>query len=376
MQPMSDPRDLSKNELAAQALRSFGELRLCVTGSSMLPAVRPDDQLLIRHCRIEEAGQDDIVLFIRQRRLFAHRVVARSAAHLDYPGRRPGRTRFSGDGERTAGESRPGHPPGGNHRPRIEAGLAGTHGSGTVSPLGNGGAPLHPPARPAGPNGPVTAAAWRSRADICIGGITVGVRSSNEAFLQLLDERYAGFMVHGVSPDYEFDIELTPRGQGSPDDDVRVYRSNGQWRLERGDFRAEWDPAARQGRIRQSANPYSIDTVLRIVHTLVLARQGGFLLHAASAVRNGKAFVFAGASGAGKTTLSRLAPGDADVLSDEISYVRREAGGYYAYGTPFAGELARAGRTCARRWTPSTCSPRARKTASRAWVRPRRRVVS
>ncbi len=79
--------------------------------------------------------------------------------------------------------------------------------------------------------------------------------------------------------------------------------------------------------------------MLRIVHTLVLARQGGFLLHAASAVRNGKAFVFAGVSGAGKTTLSRLAPADADVLSDEISYVRKEAGGYYAYGTPFAGEV-------------------------------------
>jgi len=83
--------------------------------------------------------------------------------------------------------------------------------------------------------------------------------------------------------------------------------------------------------------------VLRIVHTLVLAREGGFLLHAASAVRNGKAFVFAGVSGAGKTTLSRLAPPDAKLLSDEISYVRREADGYYAYGTPFAGELARSG---------------------------------
>ena len=27
--------------------------------------------------------------------------------------------------------------------------------------------------------------------------------------------------------------------------------------------------------------------------------------------------------------------------TDEISYVRNEAGGYYAYGTPFAGDLAR-----------------------------------
>ena len=82
METLFDPRDLSKNELAAQALRSFGELRLCVTGSSMLPAVRPDDKLLIRCCHIEEAGHDDIVLFIRQSRLFAHRVVSRSAAHL------------------------------------------------------------------------------------------------------------------------------------------------------------------------------------------------------------------------------------------------------------------------------------------------------
>ncbi len=86
-----------------------------------------------------------------------------------------------------------------------------------------------------------------------------------------------------------------------------------------------------------------MDSVLRIVHTLVLAGQGGFLVHAASAVRNGKAFLFAGVSGAGKTTISRLAPADAAVLTDEISYVRREGAGYRAYGTPFAGELARVG---------------------------------
>jgi hypothetical protein len=53
--------------------------------------------------------------------------------------------------------------------------------------------------------------------------------------------------------------------------------------------------------------------------------------------------VFTGVSGAGKTTISRLAPPDAQVLTDEISYVRKEADGYAAYGTPFAGELARPG---------------------------------
>lgn len=189
----------------------------------------------------------------------------------------------------------------------------------------------------------MTAAAAMRRANITVGQVCVGLNTGDEAFHRILGERFAGFMDDAAEPHYLFDVELTDAGVGDPEDDVRVFRRDGRWQLERGDFRAEWDPAARRGRIRQSANPYSIDTVLRIVHTLVLAGEGGFLLHAASVVRGGKAFVFAGVSGAGKTTLSRLAPPDAHVLTDEVSYVRRMAGGYHAYGTPFAGELARAG---------------------------------
>ena len=82
MEAFSDPSDLPKNELAAEVVRCFGELRLRVTGSSMLPAIRPGDNLLIRHCRLEEAGPGDIVLFMRHRRLFAHRVISRSGTYL------------------------------------------------------------------------------------------------------------------------------------------------------------------------------------------------------------------------------------------------------------------------------------------------------
>jgi hypothetical protein len=41
--------------------------------------------------------------------------------------------------------------------------------------------------------------------------------------------------------------------------------------------------------------------------------------------------------------MSRLAPPDATVLTDEISYVRKFGNSYRAYGTPFASELARSG---------------------------------
>jgi len=175
-----------------------------------------------------------------------------------------------------------------------------------------------------------------------IGGIPIFLESDDADFRALVERRYAGFVNPAVTPAYQFEIRLEPPAQ-SRGEDVRVYKSGAVWRFERGDFRAEWDAHSRRGWVRQSPNPYSIDAVLRIVHSLVLAEEGGFLVHAASGVRQGRAFVFAGISGAGKTTMARLAPPDATVLTDEISYIRREKGGYCAYGTPFAGELGRAG---------------------------------
>lgn len=71
-----NPGELSINDLAAASLRARGKLRVRVTGSSMLPAICPDDVLFIRHCPIDAARNGDIVAFIRHGRLFVHRVTA------------------------------------------------------------------------------------------------------------------------------------------------------------------------------------------------------------------------------------------------------------------------------------------------------------
>jgi signal peptidase I len=75
MDAFAAPLALLKNELAAEVVRRFGTLRLRVVGSSMLPAIRPNDVLLVRHCRFDDAGPGDVILFVRERRLFAHRVI-------------------------------------------------------------------------------------------------------------------------------------------------------------------------------------------------------------------------------------------------------------------------------------------------------------
>jgi len=175
-----------------------------------------------------------------------------------------------------------------------------------------------------------------------IGGIPILLRSDDADFCRMLERRYAGFVNPNATPACEFEIDLQEPAEPS-DEDAHVSRDGKTWFFRRGDFRAEWDMETRRGRVRQTPNPYSIDTVLRIVHSLVLAEEDGFLLHAASAVRSGQAYLFSGVSGAGKTTISRLAPSGVAVLTDEVSYVRKRPCGYRAYGTPFAGELARVG---------------------------------
>jgi hypothetical protein len=177
-----------------------------------------------------------------------------------------------------------------------------------------------------------------------IGGMAVGLQMQDSSFLRMVEDRYSGFVRNSQAPQCEFEIDLYDPSEPIPDDDqLEVKVEAGEWSLKRGDFGARWNPKTMRGHIRQSCNPYAFDSVLRIVHSLILAKQGGFLVHAASAIRGDKAFIFSGVSGAGKTTISRLAPPDATLLTDEISYVRRDGNRYFAYGTPFAGELARVG---------------------------------
>jgi hypothetical protein len=177
-----------------------------------------------------------------------------------------------------------------------------------------------------------------------IGGMPILLRTGDKPFRRILQERYRGFTTLDAVPEIDFQIRLHDSTTGGdPDAELQVQQQNGSWTLRRGDFLAEWHPTLQCGQVHQSPNPYAIDSVLRIVHSLILAPRGGFLVHAASAIRGGRAFLFAGVSGAGKTTISRLAPVDTVLLSDEISYVRRGRDAYHACGTPFSGELAKVG---------------------------------
>jgi len=183
-----------------------------------------------------------------------------------------------------------------------------------------------------------------------IGGIPISLSTSDDIFFGMLKKRYEGFL-STPKPGFHLDFEIV-KPTAASDDDVIVRRNGAEWQITRGDFLASWNSATGEGFVRQNANPYSLDSVLRILHSLILADRGGFLLHAASGIREGHAYLFSGVSGAGKTTMTRIAPPDITLLTDEISYVRTLDGQYVASGTPFAGELAKPGENCS---APISC---------------------
>jgi signal peptidase I len=66
--------------LAGEVVRTFGEVRLRVFGTSMVPSILPGDVIFVRHAGLFEMSPGEIVLYSREGRLFAHRVVTRAGS--------------------------------------------------------------------------------------------------------------------------------------------------------------------------------------------------------------------------------------------------------------------------------------------------------
>lgn len=113
---------------------------------------------------------------------------------------------------------------------------------------------------------------------------------------------------------------------------ARGVAIDGDWR--RGTL---YLPPSPYARLRGFALSYPLDELLLAHH---LAHHGGLVLHACALVVGGRAVLFSGSSGAGKTTTARLwrrhRPGVL-VLSDDRVVLRRRGGRWWAHGTPWHG---------------------------------------
>jgi hypothetical protein len=98
------------------------------------------------------------------------------------------------------------------------------------------------------------------------------------------------------------------------------------------------DRQLQMGRIQPHVTMTGLDLLLRAEVALQLLERGGIMLHASSVGLEGRGHVFMGASGAGKSTVSRmLTAAGAAAVSDEITALMPdgERGSWSVTGTPF-----------------------------------------
>ena len=164
---------------------------------------------------------------------------------------------------------------------------------------------------------------------LSIGHVALALRCAGPRLRQPAGNRYAEFRAGS-----EGALPVHVNGAASP----AKVPAEFEYRLEEARVRFDGVEAHFVG-VRHE---YALDSLLRVLLSWVLLPRMGFLLHAATVERNGRAYVFTGRSGAGKSTVASLSP-MGSVLTDEISLLRRVNGEWRAYGTPFWGEFRAAG---------------------------------
>jgi len=170
---------------------------------------------------------------------------------------------------------------------------------------------------------------FRQQFELSIGCVPLCLQMSDARLFDAASERYAAFTQASARP---ITIALNKDGP------VGSVPAEFGYEFEGAALRAFSSDVHFDG-IR---NQYALDSLLRVFLSWKLLEHQGFLLHAATVIREGKAYIFTGRSGAGKSTVATLSP-QGSVLTDEISLLRRENGVWRAYGTPFWGEFKAAG---------------------------------
>lgn len=108
-------------------------------------------------------------------------------------------------------------------------------------------------------------------------------------------------------------------------------------------WRAEYHTKSRHCEVRISeyarpglSGPAWVEAAVRVTVTRLAAQLGVLTFHAAAVTRDGEGVLFAGPSGAGKTTLATRWTWDS-VLGDDCVLIERGRAGYRIYSTPWQG---------------------------------------
>lgn len=141
---------------------------------------------------------------------------------------------------------------------------------------------------------------------------------------------------HRPEPDLTVHLE---DGYGMPFAGYGVTAETEENRISfrRADYRIIADPDFGTAKVQVFDGFALKHALLHLYSAFMTHREWGLLMHSSCVADEGRAYLFAGQSGAGKSTVARLSA-PRDVLSDEASIVKISAGGITVFNSPFRSD--------------------------------------
>lgn len=173
--------------------------------------------------------------------------------------------------------------------------------------------------------------------DLDIGGLALRFTLPPE-WLPALRERYQAFLTVR-SPDWS--VTVAEGAVVVPERDAWINHQGAITRFSVPGVAGSIDLGRRTASIRTPSARGAWSAIERTAGYILMQalprEQDALWLHASGVVLHGRGHVFFGASGAGKTTVARLAAGHADLLCDENLVLKLAPDGPELHSTPFWG---------------------------------------
>jgi len=145
-------------------------------------------------------------------------------------------------------------------------------------------------------------------------------------------------VVSEIQPDILIHIE---EGYGVPfvNYEVEIIKEANQICFRRADYLIKVDSIYQNARISVCDELALKHALIHLYSSYIIYKNWGLLLHSSCVIENGKAHIFAGRSGAGKSTAAGLSY-PRELLSDEATLVKITTDQITVFNSPFRSELA------------------------------------
>jgi hypothetical protein len=157
----------------------------------------------------------------------------------------------------------------------------------------------------------------------------------------LMETLNQNFNNHLAAKEYHPDLTIKINaGYGVPflNYEVEIIKSTEKIIYRRADYLIEVDTEYKFATISVYDELALKHALTNLYSSFIVYHQWGLLIHSSCAIENGKAHIFAGHSGAGKSTAAKLSY-PRQLLSDEASLLKITESGIKVYNSPFRSEL-------------------------------------